>query len=259
MTDNLKGKKILVTRPARQGDHLCNMIVQAGGVPIRLPAIDIHPVDAIARNSVILSNLRKFTIAIFASRNAVFYAMPLVQDQTDMLDWLQVYALGQGTAAALTEAGLPSVIHGGERADSETLLALPGLQEVAVRNQRIIIFRGVGGREILATTLRARGAIVDYAEVYQRKKPQYEKSLLDQIWLVDKPDQMVVTSSEALQNLFTILNPGHRVIMLDTPLVVIGARLAEKARVMGFTRRPVMAAAASDEGLMQAIMKNIMV
>ena len=259
MSDILKGKKILVTRPVHQANRLCSMIEQAGGVPIRLPAIDIQPIVDRGRIDIVLSRLDKYAIAIFVSRNAVFYAMPLLGDRKSALAALQIIALGQGTAAALSAAGLPSAIHGGAQADSEALLDLPVLQEAAVRKQRIVIFRGTGGRELLADTLRARGAEVDYAEVYQRRKPHYDKSLLDKIWCTEKPDQLVVTSSEALHNLFTMLGPGHRGIMLDTPMVVIGARMAEQARELGFKRQPAIADATSDEGLLRAILQNIAV
>lgn len=255
MTDALKGKKILVTRPARQGDHLCALIEQVGGVSIRLPAIDIQPIANSNALDVILSGLREYDCAIFVSRNAVLHALPLLQGQRDILSGLWIVALGEGTAAALSAAGLQAGAQAGAQANSEALLGLPLLQEAAVRNKRIVIFRGAGGRELVADTLRIRGAQVDYAEVYQRTRPHYEKALLDKIWLVERPAQMVVTSSEALHNLFAILGPEHRVIMLDTGLVVIGARMALLAQDLGF-RKPPVVADATDEGLLQALIQN---
>ena len=135
------------------------------------------------------------------------------------------------------------------------MTALPGLQQPEVQKRHIVIFRGTGGRELLGDTLRARGAHVDYAEVYQRVRPHYESPVLDKLWSVDRPDWIVVTSSEALHNLFAILNPLHRSIMLDTKLVVIGARLAALAQELGFRVRPVIAGA-SDEGLLRALKQN---
>jgi len=256
MPETLRGKKILVTRPAGQAEHLCDLIAQAGGIAIRLPALDILPVADAGSVDHICSRIGDYGIAVFISRNAVSYALPLLQERKNELARLQLVAAGPGTAAALRAAGLTSIVHGGAQADSEALLDLDVLQEDAVRNRRIIIFRGVGGRELLADTLRARGAEVDFAEVYRRAQPHYEKSLLDKVWLTEKPDLVVVTSSEALRNLLAILGPEHRVIMLATPLVVIGARMAGLARELGFSRQPVIAAAAGDEELVQAIMQN---
>ena len=203
----------------------------------------------------ILPGLHNYDCAIFVSRNAVLHALTILQGRTDRLAGLRIIALGEGTADALSAAGLHVVAHGGVQADSETLLALPMLREAEVRNRRIVIFRGAGGRELLADTLRARGAQVDYAEVYQRIRPVYGKAVLDKIWLVDRLDWMVVTSSEALHNLFAILGPEHRVIMLDTGLVVIGARMARLAQELGFRKPPVIADA-TDAGLLQALIQN---
>jgi len=255
MTDALKGKKILVTRPAHQADQLCTMIEQEGGMAIRLPAIDIQPITNRGTLDVILSGLHNYDFALFVSRNAVWQALRLMEGQTGTLAGMQIVAVGEGTAAALKAAGLPHVVHGGAQGNSEAVLALPWLQEAAVKNKRVIIFRGAGGRELLADTLRTRGAQVDYAEVYQRTCPHYEKSLLDKIWFVDRPDRIVVTSGEALRNLFAILGPEHRVIMQDTGLVVIGARMSGLAQELGF-RRPPVVADATDAGLLQALIQN---
>ena len=53
--------------------------------------------------------------------------------------------------------------------NTEALLKLPELHQID--GQRFLILRGVGGRETLATQLRARGAHVDYAECYRRVEP----------------------------------------------------------------------------------------
>jgi len=255
MTDALRGKKIVVTRPLHQADQLCALIEQAGGVAIRLPAIDIRPISDTNTVAAILSDLNKYDLAIFVSRNAVMHAMLLLEGQPDRLAGLQIVALGEGTAAALHTTGLKVIMHGGSRSNSESVLALPLLQEAAVRNKRIIIFRGEGGRELLTDTLRKRGAQVDHAEVYQRVRPRYEQTVLNKIWFIDRPDWIVVTSGEALQNLFTILGTEHRVIMQNTGLVVISTRMAGMAQDLGFVNPPVVADA-TDEGVLQALIQN---
>ncbi|WP_296815495.1 uroporphyrinogen-III synthase [Thiobacillus sp.] len=53
--------------------------------------------------------------------------------------------------------------------DSEAVLALPQLQAVAGR--QVVIVRGVGGRALMADTLRARGADVHFMECYRRTCP----------------------------------------------------------------------------------------
>jgi uroporphyrinogen-III synthase len=81
----------------------------------------------------------------------------------------QVFAVGPGTARALQAHGLDSIITP-DGQDSEALLALPQLADVA--GKRVVIVRGVGGRALLADTLRARGAQVDFMECYRRMRPR---------------------------------------------------------------------------------------
>lgn len=256
MTEALRGKKILITRPAAQAENLCSLIEKEGGVPVRFPALEIQPLDDYSSVNPILARLDSYALVIFVSRNAVTHALVLLGDRKGVLAGTQVVASGRGTASALHAAGLTSVVHGGDRADSEAVLELDALREDKVRHRHVVIFRGVGGRELLAETLRARGARVDVAEVYQRARPHYEKELLDRIWINVRPDQMVVTSAEALHNLFAMLGPEHRVIMLDTPLVVIGERLAQTARQLGFGARAITVAAAGDDDLLRAVLHN---
>ena len=74
------------------------------------------------------------------------------------MDRYDVCVIGAGyggtTAAALLAAGRPADFTAA-KADSEGLLADPAFADVAGR--RILIVRGVGGRELLARSLRARG------------------------------------------------------------------------------------------------------
>ena len=45
---------------------------------------------------------------------------------------------------------------------------MPALQQLP--GQRCVVVRGVGGRELLAETMRARGAEVEYLNVYERQQ-----------------------------------------------------------------------------------------
>ena len=52
----------------------------------------------------------------------------------------------------------------------------------SVNGKRIVIFRGNGGREKLADSLRKRGAVVDYIECYERKLPNINRDILTRLW-----------------------------------------------------------------------------
>ncbi|NIQ15763.1 MAG: uroporphyrinogen-III synthase, partial [Candidatus Dadabacteria bacterium] len=68
------------------------------------------------------------------------------------------------------------------------LLKIEELQADSIINKKILIFRGQGGRELLADSLRERGAEVEYIEVYKRHCPQYDQSKLDEVWSNSGPE-----------------------------------------------------------------------
>ena len=256
MGDVLKKKKILVTRPQDQAEKLCALIEAQGGQAIRLPVIEVRPVQEDDVLQGLLSNLSAYQIGIFISRNAVKYTLALLHHDIDVLGHLKLVATGQATASLLKQSGIAEVCHAGSYAESEALLQLPVLQSPQVAGRNIIIFRGTGGRELLAEKLRARGARVDYAEIYERLPVRYEKAVLDDIWFNQKPDFIVASSGEGLQNLFDMLSSEQRVIMLDTDLVVFGKRMSDLALKLGFRQAPSIADEMSDAGLFRAIMQH---
>lgn len=253
----LSGKTVLVTRPDRQSGRLCSLIEENGGTAVRLPTIEIRPPQDPAPVLEICRRLGDFQIAIFVSRNAVEQVFETFLSENGIPGGLSVMAIGAGTASQIRCHGVKIVSHLSGTANSEEFLELDELQPEAIRGKRVIIFRGQGGRELLADVLRKRGATVEYAEVYQRVVPQYDEDMIHSIWTGNRPDVMVVTSNEGLQNLITITAPGDREYLLDTPLVVIGTRTSELATELGFRRMPVIARETSDQGLLDTVIATV--
>ena len=136
--------------------------------------------------------------AIFISSNAVQNSLPrLIQQLGHIPPNLKFAAIGPKTAADLAEFGVQNTLTPQDRFDSEALLALPEMQ--AIKNQKVMIFRGIGGREVLAETLKQRGATVDFAESYQRVNPQKDLTVLETLLAKKQLDAIVVTSSEAIE------------------------------------------------------------
>jgi len=138
-----------------------------------------------------------------------------------------------------------------QRYDSEALLALPELQQMTGR--RVVIFRGEGGRELLAQTLRARGATVEYAECYRRLPPSGDVAELIGRWARGEIDAAIVTSNEALQNLYDALGSTGRAWLCATQLIVVSLRQAQLAQALGFTRAAIVSARADDDAMFAAL------
>jgi uroporphyrinogen-III synthase len=247
----LRGRGIAVTRPAQQAFALSAAIKAAGGTPILFPALEITDAPDPAALLQLIERLDSFDLAIFVSPNAVVRAMQAVRPRGEWPSRVRVAAIGAGTVRALLENGVAEVIAPDARYDSETLLALDDLQ--AARGKRVVIFRGNGGRELLADTLRARGAHVEYAECYRRGKPDIDAAILLEPWARNALHAVTVTSSEGLRNLFEMVGASAGGCLRLTPLFVPHERIAAAARELEV--REVHVTQPGDEGLMQALTK----
>ena len=238
----LNGLQVLVTRPLDQAEGLTLAISAAGGIPLSFPLLDIAPVAEAASLHAQLQRLNEFDLAIFISPNAVSYGLAAIAAAAASLP-AQVATVGAGSARALRAAGVNNVIVPTERSDSEGLLAMPELENM--KGKRVMILRGDGGRELLADTLRARGATVEYATCYQRSKTR--KTLEELLCL--KPEVLTVTSSEALTHLREMM--GEDATLLALPMFVPHPRIAESATRLGW--HEVILSGAGDDGLLASL------
>ena len=221
----LAGKRVVVTRPRELAQGLAARIRQAGGEPLLLPTIEIRDAEDPAPARALLARLHEFDLAVFISPSAVRKAFELAQGRA----WPRMAAVGEGTRRELEQRGCRNVIAPAGQADSEALLALPELAQVA--GSKVLILRGAGGRELLGETLAARGAKVETAECYRRVRPP-AGPLPD-----GRVDAFCVSSGEALRNLVALLG---RERVAQAPLFVPHERVAGAARELGL-REPVLA------------------
>ncbi len=247
----LAGVTVLVTRPAHQAGQLVRLIEAAGGRALRFPTIEIADPENPALLDQLLARLDQFDLAVFVSPNAAHRALALMRARGALPARLRIAAVGSGTVRALNDLGCAEVLAPAGRFDSEALLELPELNDVA--GKRIAIFRGAGGRGLLGETLRARGARVEYAECYRRVRPRADAGALLRRWARGELDIVTVTSAEGLQNLHELLGPGGREYLLKTPIVVVSARLAQACRALGFEHEPLVAPAASDAAVLATL------
>ncbi|WP_275100076.1 uroporphyrinogen-III synthase [Sedimenticola hydrogenitrophicus] len=245
---SLAGIGVLVTRAAHQAATLCRLIRARDGVPLRFPTVEIRDPEEPERVSAQLARLSDYDIAIFISPNAVLWGIKLAPQQ-QLPAAVALAAVGRRTAQTLAESGYPVDVVPDSSFDSEGLLETPELKEVA--GKRILILRGNGGRELLGEALVERGAMVDYAEVYQRACPSVDPAPLLYRWR-DDVDVVTVTSNILLDNLFTLLGEVGRPLLQQTPLIVVSDRMRQHARALG-CREVYLARGADEQELLEAI------
>ena len=248
---DLTGIGILVTRPAHQAGHLCELIQAAGGCAISYPVLEIGEPEDTRTLHEQLERLNDFDIAIFISPNAVQRAFPFIDAHGGLPANIQIATVGRGSARELQRLGREPDICPDNRFDSETLLAMDEMLDVD--GKAVIIFRGEGGRAMLANTLRERGAEVEYAEVYRRIRPDADNGVLLKAWEQGELDIITATSSEGLRNLYAMVGEEGRPWLRQTPLVVISERTVIVAEELGFDGAIIVADAANDEAMVEAV------
>ena len=247
----LAGRNIVVTRPAGQAHRLADLIRAAGGRAILFPALEIRDVADTRPLERLVARLEEFDLVIFVSANAVNRAMSLIAARRALPAKLKFATVGAGGLRELQRFGVKEAICPASRFDSEALLELPQLQDV--NGKRVVIFRGQGGRELLADTLTERGAKVECAECYRRAKPAADAAAWLELWQKHAPDAVTVTSSEGLRNLFEMAGQKGRNMLIKSNLFVPHPRIAEAARALGLNN--VIVTAAGDEGLVQGLIE----
>lgn len=141
------------------------------------------------------------------------------------------FVVGAGTAAALRRAGVDGVASPA-RMDSEGLLSLPGLADVA--GTAIGFVTAPGGRGVLVPALEARGARVLRADVYEREAVAPSSSAVARLVAWHGPAVLALSSGEALQQALASL-PAPALDRLRAARVAAASeRLAELARALGF-------------------------
>jgi uroporphyrinogen-III synthase len=262
MPKPLSGFGIVITRPREQAHRLIQQITQAGGEAFHFPLIEIVGLDDYSTFEHTIATLDQYDWVIFISSNAVQNAMPRIKNRWPILPKsCQFAAIGPVTAQALNESGVSQVLTPENRFDSESLLALESMQNMQGKN--VLIVRGVGGRELLASTLQSRGANVSFAECYQRINPQKNLEFLVTLAKKNMCHAIVITSSEAMQHYLMMLNickleslnAAAYDALMPLKICVNHARIAENSALKNFNVQ--IASTAGDNAMLDCLIRAL--
>ncbi len=246
MTGSLAGLTVIVTRPARQAARFIRLLGEHRATAIAFPTLAIEAVKIDEPQRPALDN---FEWVIYTSANAVEHSLP----QLGRPGKSRVGAIGRATARSLAEAGIAVHAVPASGFDSEGLLAHPDMSEP--RGRRILIVKGVGGRDVLRAGLAARGAEVSTADVYRRARPEPSGQALDELSRAAGSGRVVatVTSSEVLESLLSMAPEAHYPWLRDATLLVPGDRVAAEARRLRWRGPLVVSGSAEDEAMLAAL------
>ncbi len=253
MTSSLPPFRVLVTRPKPEGELLCRALEEQGYTSALMPTLEIKPPAGPTLLQEQLTHLNQYHWAIFISRSAVRMSAALIHAHwPELPTQLRFAAIGPGTAESLQEAHLPAALYPESNWCSEGLLALPDFQTPT--HQKIALFCGEGGRELLEESLRKRGAEVTRFVSYRRLLPEQDVTPFTDLLRLNQIQAVIAASTESLANLKQIFAKTAWPQLKKIPLVLISERIMIQAKELGF-EACFLAKTASHEGILQALNK----
>lgn len=246
-TPPLAGWSVISLRPRGQHAALRSAGARAGASVLSLSPLAIEPrTDAASREA--LRKALAADVVLFTSPNAVRAAAALCRLRNGR--GRPVLAVGDGTRRALQRLGVDAMAP--TRMDSEGLLAMPALRDIAGRS--IGLVTAPGGRNRLAPALQSRGAELRRADVYERASvtiaPARWQALAK---LLAIPEHLVLALSSA-EALGAVLRQHPANVEKPLRRIAVSAaseRLAQAAREAGF-RRVTIASDARPASLLRA-------
>ncbi|WP_394560261.1 uroporphyrinogen-III synthase [Aquipseudomonas alcaligenes] len=233
----MTGWRLLLTRPAAECAALAATLAEAGVFSSSLPLLETEALAETPAQRATIIDLQRYCAVIVVSKPAARLGLDLLaRHRAQPPVGPRWFSVGAATAQVLDQYLQP---HGLQAScpslgdDSEALLALAELdQALRVPNPRVLIMRGEGGRELIAETLRQRGAAVDYLELYRRVHPQYPAGTLQRLVAAERINALLVSSAQGLDNLRQLAADAWAELA-RLPLLVPSPRVAELARAAG--------------------------
>lgn len=222
---------VLLTRPRRESRESARTLAAHGVDSIRMPLQATRRAPASAQLAADLAWAGGASIQIFVSRAAVAAAARLAPAQVAAAGTR--IAVGAATAIALERLGWSTLRAPGNAEDSDGILGLPVLQQVA--GSRIAIWAAPGGRDRIASELAQRGAEVRTLMVYRRVPLRPRPTPLRH--LRESAGRIVLSASSGLllQALDGVLVRTGQTPLRARPLIVASARIAAMAAGLGYT------------------------
>lgn len=222
--------RLLVTRFAPHASRLADQLNAQGVFALAQPLLEIK--KSIEFNNVCFLFTKRYDYIIAVSSNAVDYTEQALSDKK----WpVSCYiAVGKTTQKKLQWVTKQHVSIPATDFTSEGVLQLPSLKDLV--NKRVLILRGIGGRELLAQSLAERGAIVEYYQPYQRIALDLQGSRLVKQWQHQRINGAIISSVEILHRLFEVV-PVRELKWLKTLVIYVpSVRIADQARKLGWEK-----------------------
>ena len=242
---------LINTRPIHRGDAIRQM---TGVMMVDLPLLEIR--------SLSISECEQAMMMQFCQGAYDALVITSVESARRALDYLRshqvnvptlpntpIIAVGTATAQVMQAYGFDVILP--QTANNEGMLTLPQIKSLTAHD-RVLIWRGVGGRRLLHDTLTAKGVHIDAIEWYERTTPSdlYDNfsAILPTLPTTPNHAHVIISSEMAYQAWASLPHAETRYHYL-----ALGERLARIIR----THEPSAAISMIDDLSVQAIGRAI--
>ena len=247
----LAGRKILVTRAARQAGKLSDGLRTLGAIPVEVPVLEIRPPASFAPLDSALQQLSQYDWLILTSTNSVqalAQRAALLNVELKAMQQIKVAVVCSATRAEAEKCGLKVTLVP-ESYVAESLVAALALQ---ISGAKVLLIRAAVARDVIPDALRKAGATVDVVDGYQNVLPESTPALLRRA-VADGLDAATFTSSSSATHLAEAARQaGLAFPFAGVPAISIGPITSQTLRELGWP--PAAEANPSDiPGLIDAV------
>jgi hydroxymethylbilane synthase len=222
----------LVTRPVDRAEPLVSSLHEQGVEAVVVPTIAVEAVPAGGPLDDALVDLPADAWAIVTSANGARAVVDAARRLGVELGTVRWAAVGQATAAVLTDAGVADVWLPPTARSRAIAAALP-----LSAGERVVLFRGSLADDDLPAELRARGAVVRQVVVYGTvEAPKASAALLSSVLARHRPSAVLFASESAVRGLVALAAPdaASAAALLSIPAICIGPATTRQALAAGF-------------------------
>ncbi len=238
----LFGKQVLITRAREQSADLAGAIRATGAMPVVEPMIELAPIEGEAECAAVdavVADLGAYTCLVFTSSNAVRFFVRACGGEPGpesspppLAPGARVFCIGEATARAALDAGMPVHLIASGRSDAEALLAqlLPALP---AETERVLIPRSRIARTVIADGIAAAGIAVDSIAFYENRRPVVDDAALRSRLIAGELDALTFTSPSTVDHFLEGLDASSRAAAGRCMIIAIGRTTARRLEEVG--------------------------
>ncbi len=208
MSQALRGRRVVVTRPREQARELALLLRGAGADVVELPTIELRPAPDYNPLDDAIRSIETYHWLIFTSANGVRFFLERLAACGRNVDQVRprICAIGPATRRTAEDAGFRVDLMPGEYVAESLVAAFHGED---LNGCRILLPRAAVARDVVPAELARRGAEVNVVEAYRTALPEATAERALALFNAPrKPDWITFTSSSTVANFAAIAPAG---------------------------------------------------